>query len=591
MEKVKLRKQPPQRPDKPSIVCDIETRSIGRGANDETDFIIGAYLVGNEETVRFFHSPDEWLALILSHQYRGHIWYAHNGGEFDYKYLIPAIRRYMVDHVLQVQVIRQGQRVIGFVFRTHKHRYEIRDSYALIPTSLAKMTKSLSPEFVKKDLNFDTEDFDSANPQHIEYLRYDVLGLRAALTRFKSLIRELWQVNTGWTAPSTALKCWRSTLHQDYYRPRPDVDTFCRRAYYGGLVFIRDTRMHTDCVSIDVNSMYPFVMRKFGVPYGPATSTKSERVDRPGFYHCRVRARGIPFTFIPARLDGHLLWPLGIFDTYLSSVEIVQARTAGYEIDVLRGYVFDEIQFLFNDFVSQCEGLRIRHKGTAIEDVVKIMQNSVYGKFGSKPIVTEYALTEERGYQPVCGPDGLPSDVLFERETELDATYLQPHWSAWITAQARLYLTHMVYAIGPEHVLYGDTDSITMTRAGYARFCESGFGIGVQYGHVKVEKRWQAFIAGGPKNYAGILESGEYYGRAKGVPSRKIDYREQFRALQNNSAYSVNYFGANSTMRILKSDVPYFEMRHRSLSRIENSAGWLVGESGIVTPRNISAFG
>jgi len=569
-----------QRPRKPIIAADIETVGLGG------DFIIGAYTVEDSETVYYFHSPEEWLDIILSRRYDGYTWYAHNGGEYDYKYLLDPIRK-ATKRGWTSQPIMQGERVIGFKFANGHHQREIRDSYALIPTSLEKLTAAFAPTLHKRDIGLAKGVvFNPNNVKHMEYLNVDVLGLKQALITIETILLEEFGTKARWTIPATALESWKRMLPPTavYWRPRADADAIFREAYYGGMVFLTTQARVDDVVGIDVNSMYPAMMEKYGVPSGTPMYVRKEHPGKPGFY--RVHAivpEELVIPPLPKRLrGGGILWPTGEFDTTISSDELSYARDLGCTIEVVDGFVFDGIDFVFEQFISRSKHLRYTYpRGNPLHEIGKLLQNSLYGKFGTRPVIKRYVLTAEQpnGLTPHIDPKtGEPVDNLYWSIEKLDAPYLLPHWAAWITAHARITLHRGLMAVGAHNALYGDTDSIKVRRAAFESAHARG-DLPVDpnlYGYWKLEEQYAWFQPVAPKNYLWMKEHDgiqELGGKAKGI--KRDVYDPIVHATAVNVKVQVTFIGSNSTRRLIeRPPLAIMEERKRAYSRLENSRGW-----------------
>src|SRR5690242_9785939 len=80
--------------NKPIIAVDIETGKPG----EETlggSLVMGLWI--SEQTPdeeHWFTTVEEWADAIFAKRNRGCIWLAHNGGEYDYKYLLTYFREH-----------------------------------------------------------------------------------------------------------------------------------------------------------------------------------------------------------------------------------------------------------------------------------------------------------------------------------------------------------------------------------------------------------------------------------------------------------------------------------------------------------------
>jgi hypothetical protein len=169
-----------------------------------------------------------------------------------------------------------------------------------------------------------------------------------------------------------------------------------------------------------------------------------------------------------------------------------------------------------------------------------------------------------------------------------------PQWSVWITANARLHLLRAVYEqLGPDAVVYGDTDSITTT-------CE--LPTGKAYGDFKLEKTWSQFRALAPKVYAGQLECGKWTGAAKGITSSKefahifedgqrlrVPRQELFRRLFEYKMVEIETKTLPSLMVTMKTGDSTLRLGKRRSTDIANSANWECDENDLVWARQAIA--
>jgi hypothetical protein len=121
---------------------------------------------------------------------------------------------------------------------------------------------------------------------------------------------------------------------------------------------------------------------------------------------------------------------------------------------------------LFRDFVGDLYPYRDRTSATydpGLAEVVKILLNSTYGKFGQRPLRSKLFMVDDPELPEVAKPlTGDPEDLIWRAEETADSDYIIPQISAHITALARLRLhwfMHMVSTLGG-NLYYVDTDSI-----------------------------------------------------------------------------------------------------------------------------------
>ena len=507
------------------------------------------------------------------------IWYFHFG-QYDWRYFLD----YIQENNLIVEI---GMRTENDIYeirvkRSAKDAWSVmRDSWALWSHPLEKLAQAFCPEIPK--LEIDIENFDPKNPKHIEYAKRDVQILLIGLPRLFDAISNHFGINAGATAAGTALKAWQKTLPKDEIydcQQYNEVELFIREGYYGGLVFLTNNNLNHDCITFDRNSSYPAAMLEHGVPVGRPQYTKDYEDSYPGIYRCRVKApEGLIIPILPARNErGAMRWYRGEFETTVTARELQFAALNGYEIlEIKEGYFWEEIAFPFSDFINLCRFLRNAFKGKTEEQLAKLMQNSLYGKFGTRRERTRLLSVASADGDELLGAMPFDEAGHWNVKKELDEEMrCMPHWAVFITANARLSLLEQAYAAGPENVIYGDTDSLTMRRG-----VENKIDVGNEYGQWKLEKEWQVFRAIAPKVYTGILADGTFKGAAKGLPRKGIG-EKQWRELLENGQSSAEALSLASLKVAFKFGVKPARKLVRKSSTLTNSQNFILESGGAV---------
>ena len=518
-------------------------------------------------------------------------WFAHNMQYDAYFLLHECQRRIDTGEVLKVDLFERGMGNFYKISITLAEgpKLEIYDSMALFGFSLDKFLKSFSTVGEKHKLDFEKESFDVNNPEHVAYAEQDTRGLLDAMVNFDRAFYELYGVHLKGTISATALAAWEVTLKEDdrFKKLSDPQSDFARKAYFGGLVFITSGETHTDIVSLDVNSMYPHCMRMFGVPVGVPGFSKSFVTGKPGIYHAIFTApANLDFGCVGFRDKKGIAWPRGTFESHAFDFEITRAQRWGYIVDIKSGLIFDSVEYPFNDFVDNCEKNRAEHKGTPFEIVVKLAQNSVYGKFGTKTEGGECALFNDSdeipdGWYPYIDEKtgGSVFPGLMKRDTERDTYYMLPHWAGYITAKARSELLDIVEAAGGA-AIYGDTDSVKMPRAVYEDLQKRGLiSVGAGYGQLKVDEEYQHFRAIAPKVYA-YVSRGTFAGKGKGIPEKKRT-ADFWQAVYNGETPTVEFKTLQSLNSALKSGGKrQLKDAHRTSTDLVNSESWYSEPTG-----------
>lgn len=613
----------------------------------ETDGLGGAFIIGCITTelgeYEFVYSAIQLLKSLL--KYKGYIMYAHNGAKFDFLYLAQDIKELRYTH--EIGVIRQGEKIIGFILEEHasiqerrasskkddkRYRWgadalQLRDSLPLLNNSLYNATKSFSPEFtkLKGDIDFEGgEKFDPSNESHMNYLKRDCDGLLATMRKFYELCYDLFNVYPSWTAGGTAMKAWKCKIPKGHcyseYKERRKEE-FTRQAYYGGYVFPgRSSEEHTDVKSVDYNAAYAASMLE-GVPVGEGVWTGTF-INTPGFWHVKVTTPQTDpyFPVIGKHAEKGLLWPLGTFETHCTTEEIVYAEGKGYTFEIIEGLVFDRIEFPFDEFITICQEIeRTPDPETgkvdpARKNIAKQLRNSLYGKFCMRREIETLVISEQipDGAMPVYSPNGRDIvEGMYTVKEENDADYLIPSWGAYVTMRQRLRLFRGMDAVKTPY--YCDTDSIkapaSNVNAVVRPFDPTIPVTSVQaqeairegyiplhpttYGCAKDEGTFSMFQVLAPKTYHGTLSDGHHEMKAKGAPARELKRAAECPLCQaSRGIFEPIYFASGHSLEktLRDTSAPLFEERKRRISNIENSYAWLSDNKGNILPIRLNEF-
>lgn len=571
---------------KPIGSFDVETDGLG-GA-----FIVSAICDKNGD-VSYQFDVENLVSALLSRKNRDTLFYAHNGGNYDFKYLF----RTFFDmkergELYEIKTLYTQNKFIALkIYRSDKDKnpLTIYDSYALLPSSLYDITSKFAPEYKKMEKNFNNEKFDILNDYDMEYLKKDVQGLKYALERFCEILSEHFGIVPNVSAASTAMKAFKQTIPEDqiYFRTHKKAEEFIRKAYYGGMVYIKEVlTAHTDMVKLDISGAYGYAMKNFDMPVGQSVYTKEYEKGKIGFYRVKVIApKQLDKYMVPVRSKTGVIWARGTFETYIDSYTLEYARKLGYKIEVIEGYFFLYKKNIFREFIEKCEAIEFANKGNALGDVAKLMRNSLYGKFGTNPHKTEYMLGVgelDEGWYPVPDEDGFPHEFLSARNVTIEAGYIMPHWAACITALVRIYLYDIDATL--EHTsIYNDTDSTVVPREVYEKHKDKLENRNV-YGKLKIEEEYASFFVRGAKAYIGERVTPKIHPKTKeelwyDMKAKGIPYREVTPELIYNGG-EVTFTSLNGIIPIISQGIDIAVQRHRKVTDIHNSGSWTVLDDG-----------
>jgi len=351
------------------------------------------------------------------------------------------------------------------------------------------------------------------------------------------------------TGPSLAMSYFRR-FHQPYNIEYNENVLHFFDSYYGGRTEAFKIGA-TNASVIDVNSMYPFVMKNAVFPNPKFLKTETARpghIIKPSYFinqilpyyegliYCTVNHKATAYGFLPYKTDNvkgkaKLLFPIGRFKGCWNLPEIRFALEQGaIEIESISRIVYAErMPTIFESFVDTLfeQKLTARHDFEIAR--VKHLLTDLYGKFAQKMDEdTIYIDDVEKQYEEIRAYqiEGKFVKLIMYNSERLDAMlvtktakgYQIPHQipsiASYITSLARVHLLKQLIALHSRKVVYCDTDSV---------FFENAFGIESEFnlGGWKLEPKIVSEIRG-LKNYSYYNEKKIFKNRIKGLPPTAV---------------------------------------------------------------------
>lgn len=527
-------------------VVDCETDPFRRGRTIVAPFLWGFY------DGEYYHEFDNTLDLVSFLEDKPIIVYAHNGGKFDWHFLIS-----LIEPFTELLIIN------GRLSRFRIGRCEFRDSYNILPVSLAT--------YQKTKINYDIMEADVRNePTNMAeiraYLNDDCVFLYDLVSRF------IFQHGTHLTLATTAFKTWEKMSGRKAPKDEGGIvyDKF-KKFYHGGRCqAFKKGIIDDEFQMADICSAYPFAMLRdhpIGLDY--IELSYSEWADLPENESgtCMVSLRGKSRGCLPFKgRDRSLYFPNDdISRVYNCTGWEVRAGLNTDALDIeefLECYYFPE-QTNFSEYIlhfysareavkkkeSRGEILTDDEKADKISN--KILMNSLYGKYGSNP-------SEYHNYQ------NIPPEYITRNGTILveDGNGVELEWdfngdfgrwalisrnledeeqrfynvvtAASITGFVRAYMWRALKVC--DDLIYCDTDSIAAHNIG-----KLPNGFGTSLGQWEIEGNFDHAAVAGRKLYAmhyrGVpwLSASNYKVASKGV---RLTPAQIYRIAQGDT---VNY--------------------------------------------------
>jgi len=376
--------------------------------------------------------------------------YAHNGGRFDFLFLFDSIMPFR-DSVWTYP--RNLLCINSSIASFDLFDCEFRDSLMVMPGSMARIL----PAFGLEKGEMDYQDIE--NQDWRPYMKQDCVNQWKALKIYFEYLRENFDIEPSLTIAATAMKIYRKhfsniPLWKSYYEKE------CREAYLGGRCEIFKTK-GTGLNCYDINSLYPYVMQS--LPYPVGKPQKIQRNYKPvlagtrlGIIKCKVRCPDMYVPLLPVREANKMLFCTGELEGSWTLTEIRWALDLGYEITDIEYIIYwPESRYIFKSWVDYTYNKRLESKSEAESYILKILMNSLYGKFGQSREKEEILFlgpndTLPEGVSPIALDRGI-----FKRPKMLDSQFIMPHIAAHVTSYARIEL----YRYLNEATYYCDTDS------------------------------------------------------------------------------------------------------------------------------------
>lgn len=380
--------------------------------------------------------------------------------------------------------------------------------------SLANIGKTFGLEKLEAAYNKSLE-------ESIVYCRRDVEIIKKAMTEFYDFVEAEKLGNCAKTLAGQSFNAFRARFlkHEIAIHCDEKALEVEREAYSGGRTeAFHLGRIPDKLYTVDVNSMYPFVMRDNLFPVKLLTVRENMSIDKLNFFIdndyllcARVRLK-TKLPIFPLKHRGKLEFPTGEFTTSLSTPELKKAL----EIDAVRKVdtvCIYESANIFSDFVTFFYEKRLEAKaqGNAVLSyLLKILLNSLYGKFGQKSIDWEIigkAPTDIVKIERIfCGETGTYKTMkiiggIVMQNTEKSGVEIEsynsfPAIAAHVTAYARCLLWDYMTLAGIDTVKYCDTDSLFLLEKGYKKLKEAGVIDPNSLGKLKLEKEGYFEIRG-----------------------------------------------------------------------------------------------
>lgn len=449
-------------------VCEIGNFDNFKYGNSIEDFL--HFCAGRENYVLYFHNLKFDASFIM--------WYLLENG---FEYIKDIKDRH--DKSFTCLINEMGAFYsMEIYFKANKkkpNKVTIYDSLKILNFSVDKIAKDFNLPIRKLEIDYKAkrEVNHILTDDEIAYIKNDVeIMARALDILFKMGLTKM-------TIASDAISFYKG-LNKNFklYYPILDytVDENIRRSYKGGFTYLNPLYKEVETgrgIVLDVNSLYPSVMKNEKLPIGEPLYFEGKYKDDK-LYNLYVQVISCSFkvksNMIPTiQIKGNLSF---IPNEYLESskgdivtltltnvdLELFFKHYDVYDLSYHGGYKFKSVKGLFNNYIDywSAEKIKAKKDGNGARYLTsKLMLNSLYGKFGANPNV--------RTKRPYLDDDKVLRFKFNERE--LGNTVYIPV-ASFITSYARRKTIETSQSIrdytlnkyNKDYYIYSDTDSIHM---------------------------------------------------------------------------------------------------------------------------------
>ncbi len=388
-------------------------------------------------------------------------------------------------------------KLLEFQITEGNRKLRFRDSYQFLLSEQEKAEIAWGvPENLRKidckDLfKIDFKKWNDDDKQRVfDHNQNDTKALYFIMKKFRDFAFDITKLDMfGIITPASfAMKTFRTLMKEPILNPylefdknakvnrivNKDIEDFIRRSYFGGRVeAFSNPKWDAVVCYMDINSLYPNVMYRNKFPIGKPL--KLQKLDLPsfmyvlnrfeGFVNCKIRVPKMKVQPLPYFSNGKLIFPYGILEGHWAFPEIRLALENGCELlEIHECYYFTESEYIFKDYIDKFYPLKKSATDEGIRALIKLLLNSLYGKFGQKheresPILVEIDFDDIEEDCKISVYDG----HFYKHETSTSTSnkpFMLVHIASYVTAYARCL--EFSYLNKAKTVHYCDTDSFVI---------------------------------------------------------------------------------------------------------------------------------
>lgn len=467
--------------------------------------VAGAY---DGERYESFKSVHEFLEWAFAGECR--TYFCHFGAIYDFLFILQTC----LEEGFEIRdMVPRGSGLLSFRVVWEGEMITFRDSGALLPMSLEKITKSFGVKTPK--VKMDVTNLKRVTPELLRYLEADCRGLHESLDKFfKSPL--VASAGPKSTMASQALQIYRTFLTEKIPSMKPWADDYIRETYAGGRTEIfrplyNDKSGEKTLHYFDVNSLYPFIMATNDFCFEFDKVSRQIDWDADGFADVTVHSPESEYLPILWKKSPKFIFYNGVFRGKFAMPELRYAVENGVEILKVHSFMkFQKGRPIFRDFIQTLYRLRQETTDEVQNLIAKLTMNSLYGRMGLN--LEREGIDFDHGQEGVTPhfeiktKKGIFRFVKFPNEI---SSFTNVAIASYVTALARIHMHRLLKPI-QDDIFYMDTDSVVTTRK---------LASSTALGDLKFEKSESCAVFLLPKTYV----MGEQV-TMKGFSNRKVQH-------------------------------------------------------------------
>lgn len=510
----------------------------------------------NKEEAFYFEHPKEfwdWLKSKCKNKTTLYV-FAHN---FDYDFQVLQGFNYLTEHL--------GAKITKFIVDSNvfivRAKLEGFDGYPDHRCNIEFISTTNYSSYplkkIGKILGLEKLEIDFKNASKEELKTYCYRDTEIVLRFVEYLLKFIEEHDLGNFQPTIAAQSFtafrhRFMKHKILIHAHPKATELERLSYRGGRTeafFIGEWKGGT-VYKLDVNSMYPYVMknREYPVklvkvlPYASVEQLK--RIMRQYLVITRVKVK-VDKPVVGVKKE-KLIFPIGVFWSVLTSPELELVMKNGQILEVKEVAIYEKAK-IFEDYVDYFYNLRLKFKekgNEVMQYFAKIFMNSLYGKFGQKnESFKTIGFTDDPDFKAERVYDAdegrwryfrVIGNKIEEKDGYIEGSNSFVAIASFVTAYARCYLWKLIEKAGQKNVLYCDTDSLFTTEEGLNNLKD--YLHEKELGKLKLEDKTDKLIIWGAKNYQFGKEI-----KRKGI-------RKDAKQIDNNTFEQIQFIKIRSNM-------------------------------------------